>query len=328
MSAFLATDERGGFCSAGDDGGRADGSASRDARSASGGQCRAAGHDGSGEARRRPCEERKQHRDSDERDHPRQGVVIGDRRRRISADDVGDDGQDAREHHEFHAVADDAADRFFSEERRPARDAERHEEREERTDEQELDVRQDNLDAKDDICEAAKQKGQNASKQNRQIRNHVRPAGAELLLVFEDGIERGNAHQDNLRGMLHDARPSARAHYRTGLDEAVEHDITERSPLIQHEQPKANFEALLDEDFEMVSVLEVREERHACVDRCEQPERGEDERTHLWDAAGRDSFKLIEDLIEDSQIHGSPQFWKCGSRVGTSDGLNFGGVSL
>ena len=162
MASFLATDERGGFCSAGDDGSRANGSASRDARSTSGGQCRAAGHDGSGEARRRPCEEREQHRDGDERDHPRQSIVIGDRRRRISADDVRDDGQDAREHHEFHAVTDDAANRFFSEERRPARNAERHEEREERADEQELDIRQDNLDAEDDIGEAAEQKGQNA----------------------------------------------------------------------------------------------------------------------------------------------------------------------
>ena len=328
MTVIFTGDERGGFCTSGNEGSRADSGTRRDARSASGSQSRAAGHDGSSETRSRPSEEREQHRDGDERHHPGQRVIVGDCRRRIRADDVRDDGQDARKHHEFYAVADDAANRLFSEERCPARDAERHEEREQGADEQELDVRQDNLDAEDDIGEAAEQKGQNASKQNWQIRNHIRPAGAELLLVFEDGIERGNSHQDDLRGMLHDARPSARAHYRTGLDEAVEHDITERSPLIQHEQPKANFEAFLDEDFEMVAVLEICEERHASVDRREKPKCSEDERSHARDAAGRDGFKLIEDLIEDSQIHGSPQFWKCGSRVGTSDGLNFGGVSL
>lgn len=198
MTVIFTGDERGGFCTSGNEGSRADSGTRRDARSASGSQSRAAGHDGSSETRSRPSEEREQHRDGDERHHPGQRVIVGDCRRRIRADDVRDDGQDARKHHEFYAVADDAANRFFSEKRRPARDAEWNEKRKESADEHKFHIRQDNLDAEDDVGKTSKQERQNASKQNRQICNHVRPAGTELLLVFEDGIERRNTHQNDL----------------------------------------------------------------------------------------------------------------------------------
>ena len=108
--------------------------------------------------------------------------------------------------------------------------------------------------------------------------------------------------------MLHDACSRTRADGRTGLDESMENDITKRSPLIQHKQPEADFETLLNENLEMVSVLEICEERHTSVDCCEQPKRSDDECADARNAAGRDGFKLIEDLVEDVQIHGSPQF--------------------
>ena len=157
MTALSPADHCGGFCAAGNEGSRADGGSCRDARSTSGCQRRSASHDGSSEARSRPREEREQHRDGDERHHPGQRVIVSDCRRWIRADDVWDDGQDAREHHELHAVSNNTANRFFSEERCPARDTERYEKRKECADEQKLNVRQDDLDAEDDIGEASKQ---------------------------------------------------------------------------------------------------------------------------------------------------------------------------